>query len=80
MKRRDHLDYLQDILESIDDIQSFIKGMSYEDFADDKKTVNAVIRSIEVIGESARTIPDSVKKENPSVPWEKIVAAPVPWT
>ncbi len=74
MRRRDYLDYLQDILESIDDIQSFIKGMSYKSFAEDKKTVNAVIRSIEVIGESARTIPDSVKEENPLIPWEKMMS------
>ncbi|NPV60824.1 MAG: DUF86 domain-containing protein [Actinobacteria bacterium] len=74
MKRRDHLDYLQDILESIDDVQSFVAGMSYEDFANDRKTVNAVIRSIEVIGESARAVPDSVKRKNPSIPWEKMVS------
>jgi uncharacterized protein with HEPN domain len=51
MKRRDHLDYLQDMLDSIDDIHGFIEGVSYQDFVADKKTINAVVRSIEVIGE-----------------------------
>jgi len=50
MKRRDYRDYLQDILDSIKDIESFVENMDFEDFSKDKKTTNAVIRSIEVIG------------------------------
>jgi uncharacterized protein with HEPN domain len=74
MKRRDHLDYLQDMLDSIDDIHGFIEGVSYQDFVADKKTINAVVRSIEVIGESAKAIPDLVKERNPSIPWEKMMS------
>jgi len=39
-------DYLNDILESIDDINEFVTGMNFETFANDKKTVKAVIRSL----------------------------------
>lgn len=53
MKRRDYRDYLQDILDSINDIESFVDKMSFEEFRTDKKTTNAVVRSIEIIGEAA---------------------------
>jgi uncharacterized protein with HEPN domain len=42
------------ILDSINDTDEFVKGMAFEDFIKDKKSVNAVIRSIEVIGEAAK--------------------------
>jgi len=41
---RDIMDYIQDILTSIMDVEEFIAGMTYEDFSKDKKTVNAAIR------------------------------------
>ncbi|MEM2152214.1 MAG: HepT-like ribonuclease domain-containing protein [Thermoproteota archaeon] len=61
MRKRDYRDYLQDILDSIKDIEEFTRNMDFEDFARDKKTINAVIRSIEVIGEAAKHIPKSVR-------------------
>jgi len=54
MKKRDYKDYLQDIANSIDDIKSFIENITFEDFTMDKKTINAVIRSIEVMGGQQR--------------------------
>jgi uncharacterized protein with HEPN domain len=72
MRKRDYRDYLSDILESIDDIESFINDMTFEDFLNDKKTKNAVIRSIEVIGEATKRIPESIKDKYPSVPWKKM--------
>jgi uncharacterized protein with HEPN domain len=48
------VDYLDDVLESISDIRAFVTGMSYKEFIGDKKTVNAVIRSLEVIGEAVK--------------------------
>jgi uncharacterized protein with HEPN domain len=47
MVKRVYTDYIQDILDSIQDIENFIQGMNYEEFRDDRKTINAVIRSIE---------------------------------
>lgn len=72
MKRRDYTDYLQDILDSITDIESFIESMDSGNFAKDKKTINAVIRSIEVIGEATKNIPKSIRDQCPSVPWKKM--------
>lgn len=46
--------------------------MSFEEFTQDKKTINAVIRSLEVIGEAAKNIPKSIKSKYPRVPWKKM--------
>jgi len=52
--------YVQDILSNMCDTEEFIKGMSYDQFTVDKKTFNAVVRAIEVIGEAAKRVPDSL--------------------
>lgn len=72
MRKRDYADYLQDIIESINEIGVFIKNMTSEEFARDKKTVNAVIRSIEVIGEATKKLPGSITEKYPSIPWKKM--------
>ena len=51
---RDLRDYLNDIIESIEDIWSFTRDMSCEDFESDKKTLYAVIRCLEIIGEAVK--------------------------
>lgn len=71
-KERTILDYLEDISEAISDIRSFTYEISYEDFFSDKKTVNAVIRSLEIIGEAASKIPKDIRMKYPGVPWEEI--------
>ena len=73
MKKREYRDYLLDILNSIEDVETFIKDMTYDDFFLDRKTSLAVVRSIEIIGEAARQIPRSVKDKGPSIPWEQMV-------
>jgi len=46
--------------------------MSYEQFIKDKKTLNAVVRSIEVIGEASKRLPLSLKAKNSELPWREI--------
>jgi uncharacterized protein with HEPN domain len=48
MRKRDYTDYLPDMLDSINDIESFTRGMSFSGFQKDKKTVYAVVRCIEI--------------------------------
>lgn len=69
---RDILDYIQDILTSILEVEEFIEGMTFEDFSKDKKTVNAVIRSLEVLGEATRHIPRNIRAKYKEVPWAKM--------
>ena len=72
MRDRDIRDYLQDILEAIIDIENFVDNMTYEEFIKDKKTLNAVIRSIEIIGEASKQLPDPLKTKYPELPWKEI--------
>ncbi|MCX5806026.1 MAG: DUF86 domain-containing protein [Proteobacteria bacterium] len=71
-KGREMADYLDDILTAIADVEEFTRGMHYETFAEDKKTVNAVIRSLEVLGEAAKRIPTSFRQKYPDIPWSKM--------
>ena len=71
-KARELTDYLNDIITAIADVEEFMRGMSYEEFAADKKTVNAVIRSLEVLGEATKHIPASFRKKHPDIPWSKM--------
>jgi uncharacterized protein with HEPN domain len=71
-KGRELSDYLDDIITAIADTAEFTQGMSYEMFAADKKTVNAVLRSLEVLGEATKHIPTSFRKKHPDLPWSKM--------
>lgn len=73
MKNRDYTDYINDILNSIEEAIEFTGSMTFDEFSRDKKTVNAVIRSLEVLGEAAGKIPDDLREQAPEVPWEKII-------
>jgi len=68
--KRYYSDYIADILDSIIDIEAFIKDLIYEEFIIDKKTTNAVIRSLEVMGEAAKKIPEDIRYNNPEIPWK----------
>lgn len=46
MNERDYRDYLNDIFESTKEIESFIEGITFDEFLKDKMTINAVVRSI----------------------------------
>ena len=72
MKKRDYRDYVQDIIDSLNDIEAFVENTSYEAFLKDKKTINAVVRSIEIMGEAVKKLPLSLKNKYHSLPWKKI--------
>lgn len=72
MSKRDYSDYLRDMLDSINDTESFIRGMSFEEFKRDRKTVNAVVRSIEVIGEAASKMSKALRDKHKEIPWREM--------
>ena len=63
---------LEDILESIVRIADYTKGMNEETFANDQKTIDAVIRNMAIIGEAARFIPNELEVKYPYLPWAKM--------
>ncbi len=71
-KGREIADYLDDILTALSEVEEFTRGMDYETFSADKKTINAVIRSLEVLGEAAKRVPISFREKHPHVPWSKM--------
>jgi len=72
MKKRDYGDFVQDIFDSINDVENFIDGMEFEDFINDKKTIYSVVRAIEIIGEAAKNIPEQIRTKYPDVPWKQM--------
>jgi uncharacterized protein with HEPN domain len=66
---RTYLDYLDDILGAIDDCSAFIQGMDEAAFRADRRTVYAVTRALEIIGEATKRIPPDIQARYPDVPW-----------
>lgn len=71
--RRFYLDYLRDILQAAEDALTFADGMDYPTFRTDRRTNLAVVRALEIMGEAARHIPASVRRNYPQIPWQDIV-------
>jgi len=71
-KGRELGDYLADILTAITEVEQFIADMSFDQFEEDRKTINAVIRSLEVLGEATKHIPTSFRNKHPDIPWSKM--------
>ena len=67
--KRDYKLYLQDIRESIKDIEDYMCSLSQDDFNKNKQLQDAVTRRLEIIGEASRNLPRSLKEQNKHVPW-----------
>ena len=63
---------IQDILESCHKIIEYSDGMTYDDFVKDSKTIDAVIRNFEIIGEAANRLPDDFKESYTEIDWHRI--------
>jgi len=64
---------LDDIRESIDRIEEYTRGMSFEDFSKDQKSIDAVARNLEIMGEAANRLPDEFKESHSDIEWYKII-------
>jgi uncharacterized protein with HEPN domain len=69
---REYVDYLQDILDTIVKAEQFIEGMDFGSFCADDKTVFAVVRALEIVGEATKKIPDEVRDNYPNLPWREM--------
>lgn len=65
--------YINDIKESIEKIELFTRGMTFEVFKQDARTIDAVVRNMEVIGEAAKNFPEDVRMSFPNVPWKMMI-------
>ena len=64
--------YVNDILTAMIAVQEYIIDMDFEMFLGDGKTISAVERQLEIIGEAAKNIPETIRHEYPQVPWKQM--------
>ena len=69
---RDYRVYLDDILEAVSRIESYTADLTAAQFSKDPKTLDAVVRNLEIVGEAVKKLPDEVRVKCPSVEWKKI--------
>ncbi len=69
MSPRGWQDRIRDILAAIAEIQKFTKGMDFETFKNDEKTIRAVEMNFIIIGEAANQIPEEVEEKHTAIPW-----------
>ena len=72
MSKRDPKLLVNDILESCGKILSYTENLDFDAFCGDSKTIDAVIRNFEIIGEAANRLPEEFKEAHPSIDWYRI--------
>ncbi len=72
MSERNDIDLIRDIAESVARISLYTLNMEYEEFRKDKKTQDAVIRNIEIMGEATKKLSEDMRKDYPNIPWKNI--------
>jgi uncharacterized protein with HEPN domain len=72
MSKRNAQLLIADILESGWKILEYTKGQTYDEFVSDNKTIDAVVRNFEIIGEAANNLSESFKEQHPDIDWHRI--------
>ena len=72
MSRRDSLLLLEDIVAAAQKIKRYTSGLDYETFHSDDRTVDAVVRNFEIIGEAANRLAEDFKILHPEIEWNRI--------
>ena len=65
---------LQHILKSATAIESYVRGMPFNEFENDEKTQDAVIRKFEIIGEATKNLTTDFRLRYNDLPWRKVCA------
>lgn len=66
---RDYKVFLEDILDASRKVVEYTAGVSQEQFFADRKTVEAVVWNLQIIGEAAKNVPEEIRCQHPDVPW-----------
>lgn len=72
MSKRDTLLLLEDMLQSAKKIKRYVIDHDFESFLSDEKTMDAVVRNFEIIGEAANRVNPDFKVNNPEIEWSRI--------
>ncbi len=65
-------EYLEDLIEACEWILHYTDDMTFEDFSEDRRTIDAVLRNIIVVGEAVNKLPTAFTEENPRIPWHSM--------
>ncbi len=72
MSRRSNKEFILDMLSACRKILKYVAGLNYKEFLEDDKTVDAVVRNIEIIGEAVKNVSEDFKKKYPAIEWRAI--------
>jgi uncharacterized protein with HEPN domain len=72
MSKRDLKLLLEDMLDAAEKIKRYVDDMEYQDFVQDDKTIDAVVRNFEIIGEAANRINEDFKRIHPELDWQHL--------
>ena len=72
MSERTDIEYLADTKEAVLRINAYTQDLTFEQFLEDKKTQDAVVRNLEVIGEAVKNISEESKSRFPQIPWKDL--------
>ena len=72
MSKREPILLIEDIIDSGQKILVYTDNLSFEDFINDSKTIDAVIRNFEIIGEAANRLPEDFKNTHSDFDWQRI--------
>jgi hypothetical protein len=64
---------LEDLKQAMARVRQYTEGLTYDEFIEDEKTMDAVLRNLEVIGEAARNIPEELRGKYPDVEWHRMI-------
>jgi len=73
MSRRPAPLLLEDIWEAVEKIERYVSGLNHDAFVKDDKTVDSVVRNLEIIGEAANRLPQNFKTQHSEIEWPKII-------
>lgn len=73
MSKREPELLLADMLEAIGKIKTYTAALNFKQFKSDDKTIDAVVRNLEIIGEASRMLPEEFTKRNPHIAWYQII-------
>jgi uncharacterized protein with HEPN domain len=71
--QRDPLVYLDDIVRACRKIERYTSAVTFEQFQDDEKTIDAVVRNFEIIGEAVKNVPADLRGRMPEIEWSRAV-------
>ncbi len=72
MPKRDPDLLLEDIRSSLERIERYTAGMDRERFLHDGKTIDAVVRNLEIVGEAVRRLPEAFIRQHSEISWRQI--------